>query len=1489
MKRLFLALVLILGLGTLAYAAGAKFTIDKKLCLGSPTSMADPALCQEMDPAPQNVPVYYMISLTNPWSQPPQAITLSDPMPPQFSQSGAMFCRDQNNLPIIPLFSSGNLGLINLAPAQTVNCFVPGTFTSDGKPKNKVTGTNTDNYSSTADVTTNVPKSTPIGANLSITKTVTPGAINVASGAQTVTYTIKIKNNGPGDVTVGDWFKLHDVMSLLPSSVPLNVKFLQATCSVSSSASDCLDASNPNFGAGSANLFVGTMNKNAFFEMDFGSSQGTIKQGDTITITVDVAVYGVDGMDCVRQPGGNGLTNTAFFTMTNSSGTALADGNLADNSASANLGVTVPYSTVDPTCATDLFKLTKVQTSPANPNIQVSWGTPVTYAITIENVALPAQTIKIKKHDFQDLVSEGVDTPPFTRTHVSTSCDQAASSPGQCANFTPTGTGLNISGPHGYTYYGETNLGWDNDDDIKLKTGEKIVFKTTFIYDQPDCETVPAAPKRPIINTATVTYIAPPFGAPSGTPDVATYQVQTATTLMKEQPPCKFKVTKQLVSGGPNVTFGGPPLKYVVTFTNQGDPRKIGTLFDAARITIPNYATQLPFTSTWQCTPVNGGNGAPSGYGALSGSVMAGAASYAASGAQGAPAAIATLGSNIYFPTNASFSCTIKVVIQRPPLGDPFCTRDDAYFENVAMMDVTSPFNTNITWPPALGWLNASMANPTPQDKNYASYRALLPKCWDAHVNKSVTVGGLPAGSKPWTYPGNTHSVDYTISVTNDAKSPLGTATSPGSGWIVQDKFAPPYASGTQIFTGCSPAWCWTLTPPPPHDPRGEVGIKNGTATLAAGLTGTWAVKQPPSAIQPGQDLINCAWIKPVGAQTGPGWYNNRFEPVPSFNCIPTANKDCPAIINPLFACVKVPVLEVTKISVRKRVVDQTGSGVTAASGFGITVGCTPYGIPTSAPSSFTLATNSTGYSAYSSVYPVPLGGTCTVTETASPIPAAIAQRCGGAGNVSVATSITPLPAALNPIDNQVTVTNTYSCKGKPAGQLEVIKVLNTIAHPVQFPATTWTIQTNCSPAGSSGQLSITTPASGNAQITASGMVTAPVGANCAVSEQTPAVSLIPAWFQSYCASAAQGSGTAVWNVPEYSINNGPYSTTAPTVAITAGVTTVRVKNGWHCVPGNSNVPTGQLEVIKVLNTIAHPVQFPATTWTIQTNCIPAGSASLLNITTPASGNAQITASGMVTAGVGANCAVSEQTPAVSLIPAWFQSYCASAAQGSGTAVWNVPEYSINNGPYSTTAPSVAITAGVTTVRVKNGWHCVPSTTPTVNYQFQVFKRVVGPTTQVPPMTFQIVSNCLSPATPPALSVTTSYPHTSFVGAGAFTVPSGSTCNLSEVLPNPTQIPAMVAFCSAQTPNIEPKWLPPVWSTSSTGTPVLNLPVTANASLNLFIVNSWICTTPATAKVAPKPKRKPKIRINIGIGSILGGGSKPRDPPQPGDNGPPRP
>ena len=1336
MKRLFLAIFLLLGLGSLAYAGGAKFAINKQLCLGNPASMADPGLCQESDPVPQNVPVFYMITLTNPWLQPAQTLTLNDTIPAQFTASGAMFCRTDANVtvPYNPSMLSGVLGTINLAPGQTIHCFVAGAFTNSGKSvKNVVQGINNANNAYSADVTVQVPPVTPIAANLKLTKTVQPGSIDVSSGAQLVTYTIKILNQGPGAVDVGQWFMLHDTMSLLPGSVPLNVAFSSAACTVSpnttSPPSDCLDPAGPQFASGSGNLFVGTMNQNAYFDWGFAAGQGHIAAGDTITLTIELSISAVDDLDCVRSPGANGLANKAWFTLIDANAkTALADANLSDNSATANLVVTVPYSTVSPTCATGQLDVTKTQLNPPA-NTVAGWGTQVDYRITIKNVSLPAQTITIKKHDLQDTVTEGINTPPFLRNHVVTSCNAGLSSASLCNDFSPAGNNLQILPSHRYSFYGETDLAWDSDEKIELKPGEQIVFDTAFRYEEPDCETVPKSAKRPIINTARVTYEAQPYGSPKGTPKITQTQSDDAETLMKEQPACKFRVTKQLMSGGPTVQFG-VPLVYQVTFTNLGAKRNIGTLLDAARIEAPNYAIQLPFTSNWKCITTAG---ITSPY-VPTGSSSSGAINYVNSAVQGAPVAISTIGTNISFDQNTTITCKISITLSRPASDDPFCNGGAVNFENVAMMDVTSPFNTNITWPPAAGNVPGSLVNPVPQNYNWASVRTALPKCWDAHINKTASVAGLLNGSAPWTFAGNPNAVSYAISVSNDGQSPLGTGTAPavsGSGWIVQDKLQPPYTSATQNFVNCAPPalWCHSA----PADPRGEIGVKN----LNPGATGNWNLVRPGPNVLAGQDITNCVWIKPVGAQAGPGYYFHDAATVPGFNCNPPTSPGaapCPANTSNLFACVTVPVFEVTKISVRKRIVDQTGANVTVASGYGIQVNCTPYGIAT-----FVAATNSTGYSAYHTVYPVPVGATCTVTEPGNPIPPGIAQKCVGAANVNVSTAITPLPTPLSLIDNPVTVTNTYSCKGSQMGQLEVIKQLNTLQTPVQFPATNWTINTNCNPAGSATALTLITPASGNAQITASSMITAPVSANCSVSEVTPANTVIPAWFQSSC-----GTAGAEWDVPQYSVNNGPFSSTPPTVTLTSGINKVVVKNGWHCKP----------------------------------------------------------------------------------------------APSSGT-----------------------------------------------NVQVQVFKRVTGPTTQVPPMTFGITPGCNPASSPAALSVTTMYPHTSYVGAGAFSIPAGTTCNLGEVLPDAKTNASMVAFCSAQAPNIEPKWLPPTFSTAPTGTPVLTMPLVAGSSMNLFITNTWACGPPAAAKVKPS---KPRFKFHIGIPLPgLGGGGKSKEPPT--DINPPTP
>ena len=1455
-----LAVIVLAGAVT---AATPKFAIQKQLCSGNALSMADPAACSPISDVPQGAVSYYMITLTNPWGEPVQSVNVTDQIPSDFTPAiGGVFCRDENNLPVAwaPSNSATMLLTVQLAPGQTVHCFIAGTMTGvSGQTgantvKNIASGTNGAGYSNLDDVKSTVFASSPLGADLAVAKTASPNSVNLSAGPQTVTYTITITNNGPNPVDVADWFKLHDSFALLPNSVPLNATIVGAS-SVASPGSSPLDPAGPQIN-GQYNNFVGTIGQHNVFDWGFGSGTGAghIAVGGVITVTITVQLSAVHQIDCVVDPSANGLRNTVFFTLTNpANGTALNDNNIANNTAGANVTAIMPYSQISPDCAKGQLKIDKIQLLPP-PASQVAWNSQVDYQITIKNVSVPAQNITIKRHDLQDWVEEGINTPPFGRNHIKTDCDQTLSSTGLCGPFS---AGFTINPPHNYTYYTEVDQAWDNNPVFTLPYGKTIVFKTSFVYSEPDCETVPNTPTRPIINHIRATYKASPFGSPNGTPAVIQTQSAKAVTLMEKTPPCKFKVTKVRTSPSGPLHFGIQQ-NYTVTFQNQGPDRKIGTVMDAVRITIPNYASILPFASSWNCTGVT----------TVSGSQPNGIVSFVGSPAQGSPAALINLASNTFFPSGGTLTCNVGITVGRPPLKDKFCTTDDAYFENVALMDVTAPFNPNIFWPPSGTYNTASLLNPLPQIRNWASVRTMLPKCWDAQINKTASVNGLPAGTAPWTYAGNPNPVNYAITVSNLAQSTLGLNNTAAPGWIVQDKFESggPYASGNQTFnssTVCmpnSPLWCW------PTAPQGQISIKKLKPYGQVGSQGAWNLQLPGSFVQQGKDILNCAWILPQNAQAGPDWYNNQvLSPIPTHTC--TENTAVPSHAcppdSPLVACVKVPVIEVTKISVRKQIIDQTGANVTAASGYAITVGCTPYAVPSYAGGSMTLNTNASGTSAYQSVYPVPMSGTCTVTEVGSPIPPAISAKCGGAANVLEAVSYTPLPSPLNSVDNQVTVTNTYSCKPVDGrGQLEVIKQLNTIQHPVLFPATNWLINTNCTPAGTASSLTLTTPASGNAQITTSGMVYAPIGANCTVSEQTPSNTLIPSWFKASCANQ---NGIAVWDAPKYTVNGGSASTTAPSVPITSGVQTVTVINGWHCQPNG-----GQLEVIKQLNTIQTAVQFPARNWLINTSCTPAATASSLTLTTPASGNAQITTSGMVNAPIGSNCTISEQLPANSLIPSTFQASCTNQ---NATAVWNTPQYTLNNGAASTNAPSVPITSGVQTVTVINGWHCQPNSTNGGSTTVQLVKTVQGPPPipgALPPpsisATYVFNSNCSVPSTPTTLT---------YVGTGGqvVTVPTGTACNFVE---QPPAMPtAATTYCQGLNGYLA------VWDTTTWSIPQ---PMTATGSMQyLLVTNKWKCIPPPVVK-----KKKTGFHFNVGIGLPgIGSGGKKND--KPADNGPPRP
>ncbi len=1455
------------GMVAVAYASGPIFSIDKNVCLGDPTTMTNPVPCPLAGTTSINTPIYYTFTVTNPWGQPQQNIDLTDTFPSGFVQTGPLTCKDDlgNSVTVLPPSSATNsVGQITLDVGRTVMCYIAGHYTSTGSKPNTVTGTNKDHYNPHSGANTDVVPTTPLNSDLSVTKSGLPTSIDVSSGPQTITYTITIHNGGPADVDLSDYFVLHDNLSLLPGSVPLNATFVSATC-LASAGTDCLTTS-PTLSGGSP-LLVGTMGPHHFFDWSFPTSgtghNGHLQAGGTITLTVTISVDQLPGLACTISLHGNGLRNTTFFTLTKP-GSALSEINPANNTAHTDTAVETGQTTIDPDCGKAHLKITKERSSPAD---LVPWNVPVEYKITIENHSMPHQSITIAKHDLEDWVTEGVNTPRFTRTHPETICDPSGTTiSGICGGFDTIFPGsssdINNASDHHYNFYGEANKGWDTGAPIVIQWGEKITFRTRFTYAEPDCETVPNANPKPIINTAHVHYMASAVGAASASPqNVAFDQQADAPIYMEKQDACEFVVTKSRYGHWNSIKFGVPQ-SYKVTFTNNGAARDVGTVMDAGRITLPNYATSLPFTSTWNCVASG-----VSGAGPLTGSAatMSGNFVNTSNPAQGSP--VINIGSNIHFGHLGTITCIITITIKRPAFNDPYCTMDDAYFENLALMDTTNPFNNNIAWPPS-GSYPALASNPTPQDKNWATVRSMLPECWDANVNKSATVGGLPSGSSPWTYVGNSNPIVYTITTTNTAHSPLGDSSSPTPGWVVKDGFAAPYTNtnATPHSPPCTPStWCWTSAP---HDPRWQVGIKN----LAAGANGVWNIDYPGPFFN-GQDVHNKACVEAQGVQAGPTWYQNSNG---STNCDE----------------VTVPVIQLTEIKILKQVVDLTGANIHAMGPFGFDVNCTPYAIPT-AYSHINIATNASTFGS-GVVTHVPLSSTCTIAETSTPpIPSAMAQACHGAANVELTTVYGQPTNPLSATGNSASAKNTYQCKGKT---LTVYKSIDTTGLPpgTILPPAPYVINANCTPP--STPLSITimagSPGSGT------GTFSVPTGAVCTPTE-TPPTSM-PTAISKFCASQHM---TAVWDAPIIS----------PSPVTMNSNQTVSVRNKWHCVPKQA-----KLDIIKKITNPSIPgvPVFPIQNYVMNVNCTSPSSST--TVTIPTNGSAGST----ILEPIGANCTVTEAPPA---IPIQMAHYCASqggvavwstayspasvtigsgsnslivlntwhctqqqkhdlkivkkitnpsipgvptfpvqsyvmnvncvspafsgtvtintngSANGSiavplgatctvtevppaippqmaqfcanqgGTAVWDTPVY--------TPAGTIIVTNSNYTVQVNNTWHCV-----TQPRKLTVNKRIdQGPLSSISPMTFTINANCTPAASPTSMAIAAG----STSGSGTFTVPNGATCSVSETPPTtfPTQIssycanqggvavwdtpvitPASVTMTSNQTVNVLNKW-----------------------------------------------------------------------------------
>ena len=1316
----------------------APFSISKNLCTGVPTLAGNSEGCATAQTVSANSPVYYVISLTNPFGVPAQTVALTDPYPAGFTPSAGMFCKDSTGAVVTftPNPTPNGIGTVALAVNTTVHCFIPGSFSTTGIKANTVTGSSQTGSPTQATVNTNVLQAQPLPADLAVVKTAAPAAVNVTSGPAFITYTIVITNLGPATATVGDYFKLYDNLSLPSNGVPLNVSYVSASCA-SSPGTDCLDPAGPTL-TGGAPTFVPSSSPRPFLEWQFANA-GVIPPGGSITLTIVVKVEQLSGLSCVAQLNANGIRNTVFFTLTDvKNGIALNDINPSNNTSSVSTPVETGQTDVIEGCGKGHLLVKKTPIAPLNPT---PWGSTVKYKITIKNLSVPNQPITINGAQFQDIVTEGINTPPFTRLHVSTTC---ISSTGinLCPAFNP---GIVADPDFKYSYYGQPERAWVNNKKITLTYGQEVTFETSFIYENPDCETVPLAGLKPIQNTAVVSYLASAYGAASNTPQATPFTVSSTTqTNMERNKACEFVVTKTLGNSVGRIQFG-VPISYQVTFTNNGAPRTVGTLLDAVRITKGNYASSLPFTSSWVCKQ----SGGVSGFSAT-GSISSGAAVFTGSPAQGAPAA--NIGSNVMFGTNSTLTCEITITVNRPAFNDPFCTQDPVEFENMALMDVTKPFNNNIAWPPSATYNPALPLNPVPQTVNWATAKMQLPACWDAMINKQAAVAGLPNGSAPWTYVGGP-AVDYTIATTNLGKSNLGTAT-PHPGWSVVDTFSNPYtnANAVAVATPCPTPSGWCHTTPLPHDGKTQIGVKS----LTPNQTGYWNLNYPgPFTLN--QPITNCAKVQATGVYAGPNYY-------------PNSN---PA--NPIEQCKTVPVVAVTKISTTKVLVDQTGANVKVGGPYNVSINCTPYALQTS-QSSFGLTTGATGQSPANVTANVPVSSTCTIAETSNPIPAASAAACGGANFVATNTTISPLPSPLNSTNNNVTITNTLTCL---KGSIEVKKQIIGIVG-VAVPTQTYIISASCSP--SSTLTSVTISASvGAGGGSGTATFTAPLGASCALTEQPPAV---PASLTQYCAS--QGKGPAQWLAPVFI----PYST----VTATNPKTAVIVQNEWQCGPaaplGTSIISITKLITVPPLpNGNSNPFPTPTLAYPITANCSPSATPTSVTITT--NGVANNTASMNVP--TNATCAFTETLPP---IPAAYATHGCPGFTPAQMLVWDTPLFSPSQ-PMTVTATGQSLT-------VTNRMKCAPIPPTIITY---VKKVVTGPSgaLPLPPIAYQVSSNCSPAGTAPG---------TVSIGPASGLFPMyteiGAVCNFSEAPPvfPSTSAAAAAALCPQGTLT----WSPPAFS-----------------------------------------------------------------------------
>jgi uncharacterized repeat protein (TIGR01451 family) len=996
--------------------------------------------------------VHYKITLNSPVAA---TVAVKDTLPAGFQFAYAT-CGSATFT--TPPSSSGVLTLtpVSLAANTPLDCNVYGAFTASVtsivNQATVVDAANTSNVLGTSNTSNSAMALNPsIPGDLSITKSASTGAVNVSTGAQTVTYTIAVKNAGTTNLMLGGMLTVQDRIKLRPSSVPLIATFVNATCAVTnvSSAppltqSQCL--------ATTPNQMQSPLTVNSPGPMDFVSwrfpasgagSQGILNAGDTITLTYTMTIKAIPGLDCVIVLGGDGIINEAHLALNlplpNSTalGAPISDTNNNNNTSNPlnTLIVTTGATIVDPACGVAYFppspvlKVTKTQVTPQPPN-GFPWTSPfnvVTYKITVQNIS-PNNLSNIY---FQDLTLVGPGTPRFKAQAVSLIC--------AACNYTTLWT-QQLNGYNDIKYVVTTRLFANSG---SLAPTQTVTFYVKVRYYDPDCDSYPGVLPKPVINIARVTR----WTASTANGPVVTFGIAqgAALTLMAKPPTCPLQVLKSTTAT--KIRFN-QPVTYTVQYKNL-DPlhaHTVGTLIDTMRLTTANYASSLNVNYTYTCTPSGGVTGYPAG---TTGTAVVTNTTLPQQGVR----LIKNVGWVTFQPL-AVLTCTVTVTVSRPAPTDPYCSMSGV-LENAAILDGSLFYDPNIAWP------NNALPG------FYASVQRPLPKCYDVIPNK------VPSPS--WTWQGG-GPVGFTLTVHNGGSDPIG----PGP--EIVDNTVPQLA--TTATLGCTPSGCasiWAPGPPTAPAPGPAFGPSklrilalpaNATRVVNFTETSTAAHPFPPA---PGQ-ICNTAYgrMRPPLGPLALDFYWKHPDPN-------NANQTLQAQ-----ACI--PVLQTGKVAVLKLVTSDPGYTAPASATFPITLAC-QNGSLVIPSSTVTLGANGT-----SVIQGIPVGSTCTTTEQLPPPVPVQTHTCLSVGWFP--PTITPNPLGPTTAGTMtVAVKNRYGClvPNNATGRITVKKLVtwdqsyppppSSIAFPITVTCSNGPTSTVSLLAGASAQIS-GVPANGSCTTT---------------------------------------------------------------------------------------------------------------------------------------------------------------------------------------------------------------------------------------------------------------------------------------------------------------------------------------------------------------------------------------------------------------------